>query len=129
MEYIITNSLLTLLPHGTSTLLDLNRVIRDEKWCLHLVQTKVKNTKVRDFWLTEFPWGNRSVDVRHRRKWLMPVQNNIGRLAVVDPLANLLGQVKNRVNLRHACGVQGCGKRCGETCAAIYGSVSSDRPP
>jgi len=100
MEYIITNSLLTLLPHGTATLLDLNRVISDEKWCMHLVQTKVKNDKVRDFWLTEFPWGNRSVDVRYRREWLMPVQNKIGRLAVVDPLANLLGQVKNKINLR-----------------------------
>jgi hypothetical protein len=60
----------------------------------------VTNAKVREFWLTEFPWGNRSVDVRHRREWLMPVQNKIGRLAVVDPLANILGQVKNKIKLR-----------------------------
>jgi len=101
MEYIITNSLLTLLPYGTATLLDLNRVISDEKWCLHLVQTKMTNTKVRGFWLNEFPRGNRSVDVRHRHEWLIPVQNKIERLAVVDPLANILGQVKNKINLRH----------------------------
>ena len=99
MDYITTNSLMTLLPHRTATLLDLNRVTSDEKWCMQLLN-QVKNDHVLDFWLQEFPWGNRAQDVRTRRDWVMPIHDKIGKFAIADPVANIIGQVKNKVDLR-----------------------------
>lgn len=100
MDYILCNCLRTLLPLRTATLFDIKRLMTDREWCWKIVGTKIKNKDVQDFWFKEFPWGDDAVSERQRRDWIMPVIDKIGQLAIADPMVNIIGQVRNTIDLR-----------------------------
>jgi len=53
MEYILRNSLSTLVEFSNSTLIDLERILQDKDFRMKVI-ARLKNKHLKDFWLNEF---------------------------------------------------------------------------
>ena len=96
MEYIFRNSLFALLDVPGSTLLGISRLFHDDGYRRRIAQ-HIRNPAVRSFWKTEFP--GYIADRRHR-EYVSPIENKIGRLTSNLIVRNMIGQTKNRINMR-----------------------------
>jgi hypothetical protein len=74
LEYILRNSLSTLLEFSGSTLLDLQRILQDRDYRLNLV-SKLRNNQLRNFWLNEFE----RYSPYFQQEAVSPIQNKIGQ--------------------------------------------------
>lgn len=95
LEYILRNSLLTLLDVPGMTLLDVTRLLGDRQfrhWCLQYVT----NNRVRAFWLEEFE----RYPPNFRAEAISPIQNKVGEFAVHPVLQRILGQKRSAFNLK-----------------------------
>jgi type IV secretory pathway TraG/TraD family ATPase VirD4 len=95
MEYILYNSILSLLYAQNSTLLGLSRILIDERYRRWVVK-QVRNPFVKKFWEEEFE----NYDDRFLREAISPIQNKVGQFLNNATMRNILGQVKNRVEFR-----------------------------
>lgn len=96
MEYILRNSLAALLEIPGSTLLGVTRMYHDDKYRNQVIH-KIKNPGVKHFWTHEYP--GYVADRRHR-EYVAPIENKIGRLTSNQTVRNILGQSKNRIQMR-----------------------------
>jgi type IV secretory pathway TraG/TraD family ATPase VirD4 len=93
LEFLLFNAIAALLECENVSLLALPRLLRDQSyrdWVLRQVEDPV----VRAFW-AEYA----SYDPRYRREIVMPIENKVGQL-LSPVIRNLLGQVRNRIDLR-----------------------------
>ena len=94
LEYILHNSILTLLEIPNATLLMLPRLLTDEGYRQGITQ-QIKNPVVKNFWVEEY---NRwKPDFRSGA--ISPVQNKVGAFLTNPLLRNILSQNKNRFDL------------------------------
>ena len=96
MEYILRNTLAALLEIPGSTLLGVTRLYHDDTYRRKIVQ-QIKNPGVREFWTKEY--SGYIADRRHR-EYVAPIENKIGRLTSNLVVRNILGQSKNRIQMR-----------------------------
>ncbi len=94
LEYILANALAALVEKGRSTLLEVQRMASDERFRARVAQ-RIKDPVVRKFWLEEFT----EYDKRFRAEAVAPIQNKLGRFLASAPLRNILGQVRNSLDL------------------------------
>lgn len=94
LEYILANALAALVEQGRSTLLEVQRMVSDERFRARIAQ-RIKDPVVRKFWLEEFA----EYDRRFRSEAVAPIQNKLGRFLASAPLRNILGQVRNSLDL------------------------------
>ena len=80
MEHVLRNCLYALLERDGSTLLDVLRLLNDEKFRKPLV-ARIKNPVVRDFWKKEFE----PYPARLKAEAVAPIQNKLGAL-LADPM-------------------------------------------
>jgi hypothetical protein len=80
MEHVLRNCLYALLEREGSTLLDVLRLLHDEKFRKPLV-ARIKNPVVRDFWKQEFE----PYPARLKAEAIAPIQNKLGAL-LADPM-------------------------------------------
>ena len=95
LEYILRNSLSTLLEFSGSTLLDLQRILQDRDYRLNLV-SRIRNEQLRDFWLKEFE----KYSPYFQQEAVSPIQNKIGQFLNNPILREIVSQPKSSFDLR-----------------------------
>jgi hypothetical protein len=95
LEHILRHSLLTLLENPGSTLLDLPKLLTDEKFRA-LMLAKVTHPQVRDFWFSEFA----KYSAWLRSEAVSPILNKVGQFLTSIPLRNIVGQRKSAFTFR-----------------------------
>ena len=95
MEYILRNSLSTLAEFKTASLLDLQRMLQDDKFRRRLVE-RIKSPEIKSFWLKEFA----EYPLRMQAEALSPIQNKIGQFLNNNVIKKIVGQRQSSFDLR-----------------------------
>jgi hypothetical protein len=95
LEYILRNSLSTLLEFSGSTLLDLQRILQDRDYRLNLV-SKLRNNQLRNFWLNEFE----RYSPYFQQEAVSPIQNKIGQFLNNPILREIVSHPKSSFKIR-----------------------------
>ena len=95
MEHILRNAILALLDYPNSTLLDIPVILVDKDFRKKVLE-RVRNSQVRDFWLTEFE----RYSAYFRSDAISPIQNKIGQFIVSPLIRNIVGQTQSSMNFR-----------------------------
>ena len=95
LEHILRHSILTLLEHPGSTLLDLPRLLTDKEFRKRILE-HITHQQVKDFWLFEFD----KYSAWLRSEAISPILNKIGQFLISIPLRNIVGQKENTFDLR-----------------------------
>ncbi|GIW67205.1 MAG: hypothetical protein KatS3mg096_073 [Candidatus Parcubacteria bacterium] len=96
MEYILTNTLLALLEWPNSTLLDVSRMLADDKFRKQVVGN-LKDEVVKAFWTQEFS----KYHLQFRTEAIAPIQNKIGQFITNPLIRNIIGQSESAFDLRN----------------------------
>lgn len=96
LDYILTNAIRALLDVPGATLLMLPRLLIDDAFRVHLVETHVADPIVRTFWLNEYAAYSPSF----RTEAIAPIQNKIGKVLMVPSLRNMLAQPQSTITWR-----------------------------
>lgn len=94
LEYILYNAIAALLECENTTLLGVNRLLTDDAYRAWVIR-QVKDPFIRAFWQDEYA----GYDARFQREAIAPIQNKLGQFLASPVIRNILGQVKNRVNI------------------------------
>jgi dephospho-CoA kinase len=95
MEYILSNTLLTLLENKGNTLLGVVKILTDEKYRRKIV-ARVRDPLVKNFWQLEFAKFNE----KYRQEAVAPILNKIGQFFSNEVIRNILGQSKSTIDFR-----------------------------
>ncbi|MFH0851304.1 MAG: hypothetical protein V1876_00975 [Candidatus Peregrinibacteria bacterium] len=124
MEHILRNTLLALLEFQGSSMLGIMRMFADDVYRRKVV-LRVTDPMVKSFWEQEYAsWND-----KYRTEATAAIQNKVGQLLSTPLIRNIVGQVKNGLDLRHAMDT---GKiiivnlskgRLGEDTSAFLGSM------
>lgn len=97
MEYILNNSLLTLLEFPDSTLLDVMRLLSDKNYRDKIVE-QLKDPVIKAFWINEF--------ARYAQKFeteaTAAIQNKVGKFVSNPLVRHILGQSRSSLDFRKA---------------------------
>jgi len=124
MEHILRNTLLALLEYQGSSMLGIMRMFADDVYRKKVV-SHVTDPMVKSFWEQEYEVWNE----KYRTEATAAIQNKVGQLLSTPLIRNIVGQVKNGLDLRHA---MDSGKiiivnlskgRLGEDTSAFLGSM------
>jgi hypothetical protein len=92
LEYLLDNTLRTVLMLENGTFVHAYRLLVDPKFCKRMLEQTNLPKMLRDFWTLEMP-----VRERDRREWVMPVLNKLGPLIKSDPVAHIMAQRRNKL--------------------------------
>jgi hypothetical protein len=95
LEYILTNTILSLLEYQNSTMLAINRMLTDKAFRRKVVEN-VSDPVVKAFWINEYEKYNE----RFMSEAIAPIQNKIGQFLSSSIIRNIVGQPKSTVNMR-----------------------------
>ncbi|MCS7183869.1 MAG: type IV secretory system conjugative DNA transfer family protein [Patescibacteria group bacterium] len=95
MEYILLNTLLSLLEYQGATLLDINRLLGDDSF-RNKVVSNLKDPIVKNFWEKEFA----KYHANFRTEAIAPIQNKVGQFISSPLIRNIIGQEKSSFDLR-----------------------------
>ncbi len=95
LEYILRNTILTLLENEESTLLDIMRILVDKNFRANIVY-KMNDPVLKQFWLNEFDGYTDKLLVEA----ISPIQNKVGQFTSSPLIRNIIGQAKSSFNLR-----------------------------
>ncbi len=94
LEYILYNSVAALLDCRNATLLGVNRLLTDATFRAKVIR-QITDPFIRAFWAEEYE----GYDERFKREAIAPIQNKIGQFLLNPVVRNILGQVRNKVNI------------------------------
>lgn len=96
LEYILNNSILTLLEVPKTTLLGLTRLLVDDNYQKY-INYKVTDPVIKNFWEKEFREmkGNQKLLIEA----IAPIQNKVGRFLASSTIRNIVGQAHSSINL------------------------------
>jgi CxxC-x17-CxxC domain-containing protein len=95
MEYILSNTILTLLDYPGSTMLGVNRMMFDKDFRKR-VYPKIKDPVVKSFWINEFDkWED-----RFRKEAVAAIQNKVGQFLSSTVIRHIVGQPKSTIDMR-----------------------------
>jgi len=95
MEYILNNSILSLLEYPGSTLLGVNRILADPEYRERVVE-KIKDPVVKAFWTQEYSRYSQRYEVEATAA----IQNKIGQFISSPLIRNIIGQTASSINMR-----------------------------
>ena len=95
MEYILNNTILSLLEIPGSTLLGINRLLSDAGWREEIVK-QLKDPVVKAFWTQEFSKYSQKYEVEATAA----IQNKIGQFISAPLIRNIVGQTKSTIDMR-----------------------------
>ena len=95
LEHILRNTVLALLDFPNSTMLDIPKMLTDNRFREKVVD-KVKDPVIRDFWENEFA----QYDSKFRTEAVSPILNKVGQFLATSTIRNIVGQPKSRINIR-----------------------------
>lgn len=95
LEYILRYTILALLDHPNTTMLDITRMLTDKKFRKEVLAT-CKDTVVLQFWNIEFAsWNDKFM-----AEAVAPVLNKVGAFVANPIIRNIIGQPKSTFNIR-----------------------------
>lgn len=94
LEYILYNSVASLLDFEGSTLLGIPRLLTDKDYRQRVISSLL-DPIVRHFWLNEFEKYNNSF----QKEAIAPIQNKVGQFLSSPPVRNIVGQVKSKIDM------------------------------
>ena len=95
LEYILRYTILALLDHPDTTMLDITRMLTDKKFRKEDLAT-VHDTVVLQFWNVEFAsWND-----KFQAEAIAPVLNKVGAFTANPVIRNIIGQPKSTFNIR-----------------------------
>ncbi len=95
LEHILRNTVLALLDYPNSTMLDIPRMLTENRFRDKVVE-KVKDSVIRDFWVNEFA----QYDAKFRTEAVSPILNKVGQFLATATIRNIVGQANSRINIR-----------------------------
>ena len=95
LEHILRNTVLALLDYPDSTMLDIPRMLTDNRFRDRAVE-KVTDPVIREFWINEFA----QYDSKFRTEAVSPILNKVGQFLATATIRNIVGQAKSRINIR-----------------------------
>jgi len=95
LEHILRNTVLALLDYPNSTMLDIPRMLTNNRFREKVVE-KVKDTVIKDFWVNEFA----QYDNKFRTEAVSPILNKVGQFLASDTIRNIVGQPKSSIDIR-----------------------------
>jgi len=95
LEHILRNSIFTLLEYPESTLLDIPKLLTNDRFRKQVLAS-VTHQQVREFWLSEF----NKYSAWLRSQAISPILNKVGQFLTSVPLRNIVSQNKNTFRLR-----------------------------
>lgn len=124
LEYILRNTVLSLLYSEDSTLLDISRMLTNKDF-RSVIVTKIKDTELRNFWINEFE----KYSSYQKTEAISPILNKVGPFLVYPILRNIIGQKKSTFDISKLMNEKGIllanlskGK-LGEDVSALLGSL------
>lgn len=97
LEYILRNALLLLIHAPNTTLLDLPRLLTNEKTCRELLR-HTDNLELHRFFEEEFLM----LDSKTRQEHIAPILNKVGPLLTTPLLRNIFGQPRSKFSFETA---------------------------
>ncbi len=97
LEHILRNTILALLDYPDSTLLDVPRLLADEKFRLGVVK-HIQDPVVKNYWVDEFA----NYTERQRVEAIAPIQNKVGQFLSAGTIRNSVGQKHTAFDIRKA---------------------------
>ncbi len=95
LEYILRYTILALLDHPNTTMLDITRMLTDKKFRKEVLAT-CTDTVVLQFWNIEFAsWND-----KFQAEAIAPVLNKVGAFTANPVIRNIIGQPKSTFNIR-----------------------------
>ncbi|MDP9211830.1 MAG: type IV secretion system DNA-binding domain-containing protein [bacterium] len=95
LEHILRNTILALLDYPDSTLLDVPKLLANEKFRQEVI-SHIEDPVVKNFWTDEF--GNYTE--RQRVEAIAPIQNKVGQFLSSTTIRNIVGQKHTAINVR-----------------------------
>ncbi len=124
LEYILRNTLLTLTYNQNTTLLDVIKILTNNKYRKNIVK-KLEDQSLINFWNNEF----NTYDNRQRTEAISPILNKVGQFITAPKIRTILERPHSSVNIED---IMNSGKilllnlsqgRIGEDNAALLGSM------
>lgn len=95
LEYILRYTILALLDHPNTTMLDITRMLTDKRFRKEVLAT-CKDTVVLQFWNVEFAsWND-----KFQAEAIAPVLNKVGAFVANPIIRNIIGQPRSTFNIR-----------------------------
>ena len=94
LEYILYNSVISLLDDESSTLLGVPRILTDQRY-RNKVVSQVKDPIVNQFWRQEYE----GYKLDFQKEAISPVQNKVGQFLTSPVIRNIVGQVKSKIDM------------------------------
>ncbi|TSC93220.1 MAG: hypothetical protein CEN89_230 [Candidatus Berkelbacteria bacterium Licking1014_7] len=95
LEYILRNTVLSLLDLDDATMLGITRVLVDKAYRKKMVD-KIKDPVIKDFWVSEYE----QYDAKFRTEAVAPIQNKVGQFLSTSTIRNIVGQSKSTIDIR-----------------------------
>ena len=95
LEYILRYTILALLDHPDTTMLDITRMLTDKKFRKEVLAS-CQDTVVLNFWNIEFNSWNE----KFQAEAVAPVLNKVGAFVANPIIRNIIGQPKSTFNIR-----------------------------
>lgn len=95
LEYILRYTILALLDHPDSTMLDIPRMLTEKDFRKQVINS-VQDPIVKSFWVTEFASWNE----KFASEAVAPVLNKVGAFVANPIVRNIIGQRKSAFNIR-----------------------------
>ena len=95
LEYILRYTILALLDHPDSTMLDIPRMLNEKDFRKQVIRS-IQDPVVKSFWVTEFASWNE----KFASEAVAPVLNKVGAFVANPLVRNIIGQKKSAFNIR-----------------------------
>jgi hypothetical protein len=97
LEYILRNTILSLLEYPNSTMLGIMRILTDTDFRTKVIN-RLTDPVVKSFWLNEY----NKMQEKQRTEAISPIQNKVGQFLSSSIIRNIVGQPISSVNMRWA---------------------------
>jgi hypothetical protein len=95
LEYVLRYTILALLDHPNTTMMDITRMLTDKKFRKEVLAS-CKDTVVLQFWNVEFASWNE----KFTTEAIAPILNKVGAFTANPIIRNIIGQPKSTFNIR-----------------------------
>jgi len=95
LEHVLRYVVLALLDSPNTTVLSILKMLTDKNYRQNIV-SRIKDNVVKNFWVSEFAAWSEKFDAEA----ITPLLNKVGQFVATNMIRNIIGQPKNKVNIR-----------------------------
>ncbi len=95
LEYILRNTIMTLLLYPNATMLDIPPLLTDDEWRVEKILPRIKEKTLHNFWVNEFG----KMHPRLKSESISPILNKVGQFISSPMIRGIIGQPHSTINL------------------------------